>query len=172
MAEGFISRSLSLAESCGAGSTGLMEKKSRWPWESIRMYPSPRPGNAMREHVSYWLYVTRRVEIPADPQGQLRSHRCPRPSSPAQKHRGLSRNPDHAPGHGFRGLASTILHEQGFVHDHTELQLARSPRNAASAAYNHAIYLQPHTKMMQDWADYLERTQRRGEVISLRTKLA
>ena len=27
-------------------------------------------------------------------------------------------------GHGFRGLASTILHEQGYAHEHIELQLA------------------------------------------------
>jgi integrase len=27
-------------------------------------------------------------------------------------------------GHGFRGIASTILHEQGYDHQHIELQLA------------------------------------------------
>jgi len=31
-------------------------------------------------------------------------------------------------GHGFRGLASTILHEQGYAHEHIELQLAHAPR--------------------------------------------
>ena len=55
-------------------------------------------------------------------------------------------------GHGFRGLASTILHEQGYNHEHIELQLAHAPRNAVSAAYNHALYLEPRAKMMQDWA--------------------
>ena len=59
-------------------------------------------------------------------------------------------------GHGFRGIASTILHEQGYNHDHIELQLAHAPRNAVSAAYNHALYLEPRAKMMQDWADYLD----------------
>lgn len=68
-------------------------------------------------------------------------------------------------GHGFRGLASTILHEQGYNHDHIELQLAHAPRNAVSAAYNHALYLEPRTKMMQDWADLLEKTQRGGKVL-------
>lgn len=33
-------------------------------------------------------------------------------------------------GHGFRGLASTILHEQGYEHEHIELQLAHAPRNS------------------------------------------
>lgn len=60
-------------------------------------------------------------------------------------------------GHGFRGLASTLLHEQGFPHDHIELQLAHAPRNAVSAAYNHALYLEPRRAMMQAWGDYLEK---------------
>jgi integrase len=59
-------------------------------------------------------------------------------------------------GHGFRGLASTVLHEQGFEHQHIELQLAHMPRNAVSAAYNHALYLAPRAKMMQWWSNYLE----------------
>lgn len=68
-------------------------------------------------------------------------------------------------GHGFRGLASTILHEQGYNHEHIELQLAHAPRNAVSAAYNHALYLEPRAEMMQDWADFLEDTQRKGKVL-------
>jgi len=71
-------------------------------------------------------------------------------------------------GHGFRGLASTILHEQGYAHEHIELQLAHAPRNAVSAAYNHALYLEPRAKMMQDWADFLERAQRGGKVLPFR----
>jgi integrase len=59
-------------------------------------------------------------------------------------------------GHGFRGLASTILHEQGFQHDHIELQLAHTQRNAVSAAYNYALYLEPRARMMQHWADFLD----------------
>jgi integrase len=71
-------------------------------------------------------------------------------------------------GHGFRGLASTILHERGYAHDHIELQLAHAPRNAVSAAYNHALYLEPRARMMQDWADFLEQTQRGGKVLPFR----
>jgi len=71
-------------------------------------------------------------------------------------------------GHGFRGLASTLLHEQGYAHEHIELQLAHAPRNAVSAAYNHALYLEPRAKMMQEWADFLERSQRGGKVLPIR----
>jgi integrase len=75
-------------------------------------------------------------------------------------------------GHGFRGLASTILHEQGYPHDHIELQLAHAPRNAVSAAYNHALYLEPRAKMMSDWADYLELTQRGVKLMPIRGRSA
>jgi integrase len=73
-------------------------------------------------------------------------------------------------GHGFRGLASTLMHEQGYPHEHIELQLAHTPRNAVSAAYNHALYLEPRARMMQDWADYLEQTQRGGKLIAFRNQ--
>jgi integrase len=68
-------------------------------------------------------------------------------------------------GHGFRGLASTVLHENGFNHDHIELQLAHTPRNAVSAAYNHALYLEPRRKMLQWYADHLDMVQHGGKVI-------
>jgi integrase len=59
-------------------------------------------------------------------------------------------------GHGFRGVASTTLHEQGWPHEHIELQLAHQPRDETSAAYNHALYLKPRALMMQAWADHLD----------------
>lgn len=63
-------------------------------------------------------------------------------------------------GHGFRGVASTILHEQGWPHEHVELQLAHQPRDETSAAYNHALYLKPRAQMMQAWADHLDALRR------------
>ena len=59
-------------------------------------------------------------------------------------------------GHGFRGLASTILHERGYRHDYIELQLAHQERDETSAAYNHALYLKERRIMMQAWADILD----------------
>ncbi len=59
-------------------------------------------------------------------------------------------------GHGFRGLASTILHENGFEDEHVELQLAHQRRNQVAAAYNHAKYLKQRKAMIQWWADYLD----------------
>ena len=69
-------------------------------------------------------------------------------------------------GHGFRGVASTLLHENGFEHEHIELQLAHVPGNDVSAAYNYAKYLGPRRKMMQWWADYLDELLEEGKTSS------
>lgn len=75
-------------------------------------------------------------------------------------------------GHGFRGIASTILHEQGQEHAHIELQLAHQERDNTSAAYNHALYLKPRAKMMQAWSDYLDRAVASAAVLELRKESA
>mgnify|MGYP003439591247 FL=1 len=59
-------------------------------------------------------------------------------------------------GHGFRGVASTILHEQGYPHHCIELQLAHQERDQVSAAYNFATYLKERRAMMEAWANYLD----------------
>ncbi len=60
-------------------------------------------------------------------------------------------------GHGFRATASTILNEHGYPPDVIERQLAHCERNKVRAAYNHAQYLPERRKMMQWWADYLDK---------------
>lgn len=59
-------------------------------------------------------------------------------------------------GHGYRGLARTILADNGFDKAHVELQLAHANEDKTEAAYNHALYLFQRTAMMQWWADYLD----------------
>ena len=51
-------------------------------------------------------------------------------------------------GHGFRSMASTLLHEQGWNHEAIERQLAHAERNAVSAAYNFAEHLPERRKMI------------------------
>lgn len=58
--------------------------------------------------------------------------------------------------HGFRSLASTLLHENGFPPDAIERQLAHVEANTVKAAYNYAEYLPERRRMMQWWADYLD----------------
>lgn len=64
---------------------------------------------------------------------------------------------DQMTGHGFRSMASTLLNEQGWNRDAIERQLAHAERDEIRAAYNYAQYLPERRKMMQSWADYLDR---------------
>lgn len=75
-------------------------------------------------------------------------------------------------GHGFRGVASTVLHEQGHAHHVIELQLAHQERNTTAAAYNHATYLKERRAMMHKWADHLDKLRKGADVIALRGKAA
>lgn len=70
-------------------------------------------------------------------------------------------------GHGFRSTASTLLHELGLPHAVIERQLAHGERNKVSAAYNFAEHLPERRKMMQQWADYLDKLKVGAEVITL-----
>jgi len=63
---------------------------------------------------------------------------------------------DEMTAHGFRGMASTLLHENGFKSEVIEIQLAHAERNKVKAAYNHAEYLAERADMMNWWANYLD----------------
>lgn len=65
--------------------------------------------------------------------------------------------------HGFRSTASTILNENGFNRDHVERQLAHAERDQVRAAYNYAEYIPERTRMMQWWADHLDRLKLQGD---------
>lgn len=75
-------------------------------------------------------------------------------------------------GHGFRSMASTLLHELGYPHQVIERQLAHGERNQVSAAYNFAEHLPERRKMMQQWADYLDKIKAGADVITLPIKAA
>jgi len=58
--------------------------------------------------------------------------------------------------HGFRSMASTLLHENGFDHDVIELQLSHVRRDQVAAAYDRSHRLPERRKMMAWYADYLD----------------
>ena len=68
-------------------------------------------------------------------------------------------------GHGFRGLASTTLHEQGFMHEAIELQLAHEQESKISRAYNGAQHLEYRRDMMSQWADYIDNSFTRKNIL-------
>ncbi|NLW80503.1 MAG: tyrosine-type recombinase/integrase [Desulfovibrionales bacterium] len=69
--------------------------------------------------------------------------------------------------HGFRSMASTLLNEQGWNRDAIERQLAHAERDGVRAAYNFAQYLPERRKMMQAWADFLDKLRDGAKVIPL-----
>jgi len=81
--------------------------------------------------------------------------------------RGAGYAKDQMTGHGFRHMASTLLHERGYRSELIERQLSHGDRNAIRAAYNFAEYLPERRKMMQDWADYLDGLAAGAQVIGI-----
>ena len=75
-------------------------------------------------------------------------------------------------GHGFRSMASTLLNEQGWNRDAIERQLAHAERDDIRAAYNYAEHMPERMKMMQQWADYLDKLKAGGDVIPRRRNRA
>lgn len=71
--------------------------------------------------------------------------------------RGLGYSSDQMTGHGFRHMASTLLHERGYRSEWIERQLAHGDRDTIRARYNYADYLSERRAMMQEWADYLDK---------------
>ena len=66
------------------------------------------------------------------------------------------RKEEHCP-HGFRKTASTLLNERDWKEDHIEMQLAHKDSNEIRGTYNHAKWLSQRIKMMQFYADYLDK---------------
>ena len=61
-------------------------------------------------------------------------------------------------GHGFRSLAlSTIKERLGYRHEVPDVQLAHAKRGDVNRAYDRATFLDERIKMMQEWADYLDK---------------
>lgn len=77
---------------------------------------------------------------------------------------------DQLTGHGIRGTLSTALNEVGYPKIWVDAQLSHSDPNKVSSAYNHAKYVEPRRRMMQDWADRLDLLEQ-GQVEAASTHL-
>ncbi|MFZ1546805.1 MAG: integrase arm-type DNA-binding domain-containing protein, partial [Candidatus Nitrotoga sp.] len=75
---------------------------------------------------------------------------------------------DEMSGHGFRAMARTILDEVlGVRPDLIEHQLAHAVKDPNGRAYNRTAHLAERRKMMQQWADYLDKLKAGAEIIPL-----
>lgn len=64
---------------------------------------------------------------------------------------------DRMTGHGFRALAMTTIKEKlGYRHEVIDRQLAHAQPSKIVAAYDRAEFLSERSKMMQDYADYID----------------
>ncbi|CAK7255739.1 MULTISPECIES: tyrosine-type recombinase/integrase [unclassified Shinella] len=63
---------------------------------------------------------------------------------------------DRLTGHGIRATISTALNEIGYPKIWVDAQLSHADPDKVSSAYNHAEYVEPRRRMMQDWADRLD----------------
>lgn len=75
---------------------------------------------------------------------------------------------DEMSGHGFRAMARTILDEVlGVRTDFIEHQLAHAVLDPNGRAYNRTTHLGERRKMMQLWADYLDKLKAGAEIIPI-----
>jgi len=83
--------------------------------------------------------------------------------------RGMGYSKDIHTAHGFRAMARTILDEVlGERVDHIEHQLAHTVKDPNGRAYNRTAHLPARRKMMQRWADYLDKLRTGAEVIEFK----
>ena len=73
-----------------------------------------------------------------------------------------------ATAHGFRTLFSTCANEAGWNSDVIEKQLAHEERDEVRNAYNRAQWLAERTKLMQWWADRLDKLRKGAEVFPIK----
>lgn len=89
----------------------------------------------------------------------------------AMRRMGISK--DEMSGHGFRAMARTILDEVlGVRPDLIEHQLAHAVKDPNGRAYNRTAHLAERRKMMQLWADYLDKLKAGAEIIPLHGQVA
>jgi integrase len=78
---------------------------------------------------------------------------------------------DEMTGHGFRAMARTLLAERLNVDEAIiEAQLAHAVKDALGRAYNRTQFLEQRRKMLQTWADYLDKLREGSEVIPIRRR--
>ncbi|OHD24881.1 MAG: integrase [Spirochaetes bacterium GWB1_59_5] len=131
------------------------------------------PAGRMKMKVAHLVPLsTQSVEIlkelqPLTGKGRyvFPSHRSPlRCMSENAVNAGLRRmgfDKDEITGHGFRAMARTVLDEiLGFRPDIIEHQLAHTVKDPNGRAYNRTAHLADRKKMMQTWADYLDKLKR------------
>jgi len=78
---------------------------------------------------------------------------------------------DEMTGHGFRAMARTLLAERLNVDEAIiEAQLAHAVKDSLGRAYNRTQLIEQRSKMLQTWADYLDKLREGAEVIPIKRR--
>ena len=129
-----------------------MRKAGKRP-QDVPPYIVPLSLQAI-EIVRYLLGVMRPAQVHLlTHRSELKKRVSENTLNAALKRRGYE---DQLTGHGIRGTISTALNEIGYPKIWVDAQLSHSDPNKVSSAYNHAKYVEPRRRMMQDWADRLD----------------
>src|SRR5690606_4145594 len=72
-------------------------------------------------------------------------------------------------GHGFRAVASTLLHEAGWPKGAIDAQLAHEKADDTDAAYDRSQHLETRRRMMQAYADMLDQLEGATNIVHIRT---
>lgn len=98
----------------------------------------------------------------------LRSKACMSENTINAALRGMGYGKEVMTGHGFRAMARTIMDEVlGERVDLIEHQLAHAVKDPNGRAYNRTAHLPARRKMMQRWADYLDKLRTGADIFHL-----
>jgi len=76
---------------------------------------------------------------------------------------------DEMTGHGFRAMARTLLAERlGIDEAVIEAQLAHQVKDVLGRAYNRTEFVEQRRRMLQTWADYLDKLRQGADVVPLK----
>ena len=101
------------------------------------------------------------------------SERCMSENTINAALRSMGYSKDVMTAHGFRAMARTILDE--VLEERVDLiehQLAHAVKDLNGRAYNRTAHLEARRKMMQRWADYLNKLHKGANVVPIRKKSA
>jgi integrase len=70
--------------------------------------------------------------------------------------------------HGFRSMVSTLLNQHDWNRDWLERQLAHGEGNSVRVVYNFSEHLPQRRKMIEGWADFLDRLAANANVVPMR----
>ena len=76
---------------------------------------------------------------------------------------------DELTGHGWRAVARTFLHERlGYEPAVIEHQLAHAVPDTLGRAYNRTKFIEERRRMMQAWADYMDKLKTGADIVPIR----